>query len=380
VSLRPLEPPGLPPGQARAYLAAIVESSVDAIKAKTLDGTIVFWNAATERMYGYPAEEAVGRSLSLIVPEGERAQVERSMARLRRGEPAERVVTVRRRKDGSLIDVAVTISPIRDASGSVRGVASIARDITEEKRVAAQLDRTLVDLERALEQARASEAATRRFLDDAAHQLRAPITNIRACAETLLRDVTPAERDRLLAAVVGETSRASRLMSGLLQMARLNQRPALHLEPCDLVALCQGEANRAQATAPGIEVVLDRDGAVVGRPELDRHAVREALANLLDNARRHAASRIEVAVGRQDGWVWVRVGDDGPGVGPGQEEAIFERFVSLDHRGGSGLGLPIARELARAHGGELSYEAKAFVLRLPAGGRSGAEAPRSATV
>jgi PAS domain S-box-containing protein len=129
-----LEARALPPGPARAYLAAIVESSVDAIKAKTLDGTITFWNQATERMYGYSAAEAIGRNVSFVIPPERPNELPEILARIARGERVEHYETERVRKDGTRIDVSLSVSPIRDESGAVVGAATIARDITERKR------------------------------------------------------------------------------------------------------------------------------------------------------------------------------------------------------------------------------------------------------
>lgn len=360
--------------EAVARLAAIVESTDAAMLSTSLDGTILTWNGGAERMYGYRASEAVGRHIGLIVPEDRHEQVERTLEAVRQGVVVQRVEALRRCKNGTLIEVALTISPVRDASGAVYAATSIARDITEERWIAAQLDSTLVALEAALGEARASETATRRFLDDAAHQLRAPITNIRACTEALFA-AGPDERDELLGAVVRETSRAGRLMNGLLRMARLNQGQEIVPLPCELLALCRSEVDRFAALAPHLQLSVAAP-APVGRPRLDAHVVAEIVSNLLDNARRHAASRIDLVVSREDGWVEVEVVDDGPGLPDALTEAAFERFVSLDAKGGSGLGLPIARELAQAHGGDLSYRAKAFVLRLPA--PAGDEEPTAA--
>ena len=348
-------------------LAAIVESSDAAMLSTTLDGVIETWNLGAERMYGWTAEEAVGQHLFLIVPEAEREKVMDSLQAMREGSPVQRVEAVRRTKNGTRIDVALTISPVRDSSGKVCGASSIARDITEEHWMAAQLDSTLHALEAALDEARGSEAATRRFLDDAAHQLRTPITSIRASAEALARGTLPEERDRLVSAVVRETSRASRLMTGLLQMARLHHGRRLNRQACDLVTLCREEADRVQWVSPQLEVDVVESASAPPEVEIDPQAVAEILANLLDNARRHAHSRIEMSVESQNGHVNLKVSDDGPGLPAGKEESVFDRFVSLDARGGSGLGLPIARELARAHGGDLTYDGKAFVVTLPAG-------------
>ena len=352
--------------EAVAQLAAIVESADEAMLSTTLDGTVLTWNDAAERMYGFAASEAVGRHVSLVVPEEGRAQAERLLQAVRRGEPVQRAEVLGRCKNGTLIEVALTVSPVRDRDGDVCGASAIARDITEERWIASQLDTTLQALVVAAEEAKASEAATRRFLDDAAHQLRTPITTIRACAEGLLRPSAPGVRDELLGALVRETARAGRLISGLLRTARLHQGQELAPAPCDLVALCRAEADRVRDLAPALEIeVADRGPVPVGAPRLDRAAISEVVANLLDNAQRHAASRIDLSVRRSgERSVEIAVADDGPGLHGSDVVQVFERFVSLDGKGGSGLGLPIARELARAHGGDLTYDGRAFVVRL----------------
>lgn len=353
--------------EAISRLAAIVETTDEAILSTDLSGRILTWNQGAEKVYGYTAEEAVGQDLSLITPSEWRQRVSDVLDRVEHGQPVQRVEVKRRRKDGRMIDVALTISAMRDASGRICGSASIGRDVTAKNKTEAELAGALDALELALNDAQASEQATRQFLDDAAHQLRAPITSLRASAETLLRGASPDESDRLLGAVVRETSRASRLMSGLLHMARLNHGRNFVAEPCDLVALCEEEVERAHWVAPQLDLAVTTEGTTpVGKPEVDSEAVSEIVANLLDNARRHAKTRIDVVVGRDNGEVELKVANDGPPIPADKTEAVFDRFVSLDGRGGSGLGLPIARELARAQGGDLRYENRMFVLRLPA--------------
>lgn len=160
----------------------------------------------------------------------------------------------------------------------------------------------------------------------------------------------------------------------LLTLARLDQGVAPEPVPTDLAALCHDEVERAASLAPHLTVAChDHDAAGANGPWwLDPSGTREIVANLLDNARRHARSRIDVEVAvhpRDDGSperLALRIADDGPGLPADAVDRIFERFVSLDGRGGSGLGLPIAQTLARAQGGELSYEDGSFVLELPA--------------
>ncbi|MDQ4142442.1 MAG: PAS domain S-box protein [Actinomycetota bacterium] len=352
--------------EAIGRLAAVVASAQEAILSTTLDGTIVTWNSGAERVYQYPPLEAIGRSVSLIVPP-EDSDCDRQMReRAMRGEAVGRYETVRRRKDGSLVDVAVTLSPIFDREGSVTGIAAVARDITDQRRIASVLDATLTALETALEEARYSEERSRRFLADAAHQLRSPLSGIRACAETLLRGWSETQGEELLADLVRETARAGRILTSLLRLARLDQGAMdLAVEECDVVALCQSEIDRARLRAPEIAIALNIGPIRHEKPKLDPRVVVEVLSNLLDNACRHATSRIDVRLCGDAAAMRIVVSDDGPGVPQAVAEQIFERFVSLDGKGGSGLGLPIARALAQAHGGDVTYEGRAFVLMLP---------------
>lgn len=119
--------------ESSAFLAAIVESSDDAIIGKSLDGTILSWNAGAERLYDYSAEEAVGRNISFIIPPERDGELERILERIGRGERVSHLETVRVRKDGKRLDVSVTISPIKDEEGQLLGASAIARDITERK-------------------------------------------------------------------------------------------------------------------------------------------------------------------------------------------------------------------------------------------------------
>lgn len=363
----------------RRRLAAIVESTDEAIIGTCPQMRILTWNRGAARVYGYELDEVAGQPLWLITPPEERPQLERLVERAREGTPAQQQEMKGLRKGGVVIDVSLTLSPICDDGGTMTGISVIARDITEQRWMAATLSSTLKSLEAALAEARQSEERYRRFTADAAHQLRTPIAGIRASAETLLHSPPRDEQEALLANVVRETRRAGRLMSGLLQMARLDQGQVLDPKKCDVVALCQEEAERAQAVSPELDVAVVANELPSIRPALDADAVGEILSNLLDNARRHARTRVEVAIGCGGDQLELRVRDDGPGVPPHMTERIFDRFVSADGKGGSGLGLAIGRALARMHGGDLTYDDGAFVLRLPLDARrdcGGAGSPR----
>jgi PAS domain S-box-containing protein len=127
-------------------LAAVVESSHDAIVSKDLNGIITSWNKGAERLFGYAAEEAVGQNILLIIPPGRRDEERAIIERLTRGEQVNHFETVRMRKDGSLLDVALTISPMKDAAGRIVGASKLARDITERKRAEEALRQAQADL------------------------------------------------------------------------------------------------------------------------------------------------------------------------------------------------------------------------------------------
>jgi len=233
------------------------------------------------------------------------------------------------------------------------------------------LGRTAVAFDGMLDALEASEARMSGFLADASHDLRTPVAGLSAAAESLLRDDPDrAERERRLVAMVREARRAGRLVDDLLLMARLDGADPtreLRRRPVDLAALA-GEVAAAQRLL-GADVRADAAGpaVVVGDPE----ALARVLTNLADNARR-LAGRVRLAARAEPGQVVVEVTDDGPGVPPADRERIFERFVRQDGGGGrAGLGLPIARAVARAHGGDLtcadSPAGARFVLRLPVG-------------
>ena len=268
----------------------------------------------------------------------------------------------------------VAMAPLHDVLEVTRRTTHGARGermrpddpTTELGELAAAYDEMLDALEKAVARAEDQQERTRRFLADAAHQLRTPIAGIRASVEAALTSPDPAEQDRLMANLVRETSRANRLLRDLLTMARLDTgRPPSH-DRVDLAALCRDEIERARSLAPGLDVRHDAevDPFVI---VADATGLREAVANLFDNARRHARTDILVTFRTDDGWVRIEVADDGPGVRREARELIFERFATLDGHGGSGLGLPIARSIARAHGGGLSCDDGRFVLRIPAG-------------
>ncbi len=219
----------------------------------------------------------------------------------------------------------------------------------------------------ALAEAHAADLRSRAFLSEAAHQLRTPIASVQACAETLIMSGGDERQEPLLILLATETQRVGRLVNALLQLARIDQGESASRRPTDLGELCAAEIDLVRhRSLPDLAIdLVDRRGHRAPLM-IDPDATREALANLLDNARRHAATRIELAIDERPGGVVIAIRDDGPGLTPDVAALAFDRFASLDGQGGSGLGLPIARAYIQRQGGALDWVDGAFVIQLPA--------------
>ena len=218
-------------------------------------------------------------------------------------------------------------------------------------------------LRSAVADAHAATQAAQGFLSTAAHQLRTPVTGLVVIAEAAAHERDPARREQLQRRLEESTGRVSRLLGLLLQLARLDQRQPIPTGRIDVRELMEREVEIARAHHPDIEFSLEATSPAAVRGE--DHALGEAFSNILDNAGRHARARVAVQVFESASSVVIDVRDDGAGIPLGMEETVFERFISLDGEGGSGLGLPIARAIAGAHGGSLSYRG-GFRLELPA--------------
>jgi signal transduction histidine kinase len=261
---------------------------------------------------------------------------------------------------------------------------SPTRPDTELGRTAAAFDDMLDALEGAERTARTAEASarssetrTRRFVADAAHELRTPITGVRAAAEAVLSPRADGEeRDRLLLLLIREAGRAGRLVEDLLALANIDAGLRLVRTPVELIELAGSEAERIRLLSPGLTVTVAGEPVTVSG---DARLLSQVLSNLLGNARRHTpdGGTITVTVDRPEvRTARVRVADSGPGVPASDRDRIFDRLVRLDDArsrdapgggaGGAGLGLAIARGVARAHGGELRCGAgSVFELTVP---------------
>ena len=401
-----------------AWAAAIVESSDDAVIGKTLDSVIQSWNAGATRIFGYEATEIVGQSVLTLIPEELHHEETQIVSRLSRGERVEHFETVRVRKDGSRVEVSLSVSPIRDGSGAVIGAAKIARDITEAKQLQRaeremaeelqqlateleqqveegqalqseleqaneELSRAIADAQEARRQAELANAAKSQFLATMSHELRTPLNAIAGYVDLLdlgvRGELTPPQRDDL-ARIKRSEQLLLRLVEDVLTFAKLDAgRMEYRYENVSLDEL--GESLETfvapRITREKLAYRFEPCGAdVIVR--VDRSKVQQVMLNLLSNAVKFTdAGLIVVRCSADDTHVRIHVQDTGRGIPPEMLDEIFEPFVQGDSSltrtvEGTGLGLSISRHLARSMGGEITVESKVgdgstFTLVLPRG-------------
>src|SRR5688572_73052 len=363
------------PLEAQAHLAAIVASSDDAIVSKTLDGVVTSWNEGARRIFGYAAEEIVGRPITVIIPKERLDEEPRILARLRAGERVDHFETVRQTKDGRLIDVSVTISPVRDSTGRIVGASKIARDITMQR----QVQRELIAAKEAAESA---SRAKDHFLSVLSHELRTPLTPVLAAMsflETRAHELPEEMRDQI-GMVRRNVETEARLVDDLLDVTRISRgKVRLHFESVDLHEALRSAVGMWQAefAAKELKVTL--------MPRATRHHVwadpgrlQQVFLNLLSNAVKFTPDGGTIVVrtsdlrpragsdgvgedDETDNWVRVQVIDTGMGIEAGLLERLFRPFEQGERTGGFaglGLGLSIARSLTEMHGGTIAADSK----------------------
>jgi PAS domain S-box-containing protein len=412
-----------------AWLAAIVDSSDDAIVGKTLDSIIRSWNGGAARMFGYTAEEIIGKPVTDLMPPELRHEEAEIVARLSRGERIDHYETVRMKKDGTRIDVSLSVSPIRDASGTIIGAAKIARDITEAKRLrdaerqlseqlqeqSVELEEQALELEQQVEEAQSLQEELE-HTNDELHRVAESARDAQARAESANR-----AKSVFLATMSHELRTPLNAIAGYLDLLRLglrgpvtdeqrvdlerikrNQETLLRLieDVLDFAKLESGRIEYRTADVPINEVLrtletfvapmLEKkrityhfapcDDGLVARA--DRDKVEQVMLNLLSNAAKFTDSgRIDVRCGTVDDQLKIDVIDTGRGIAADLLATIFEPFVQGEQEltrtaDGTGLGLSISRQLARGMGGDVlvrseSGKGSTFTLLLPkAGGGS----------
>lgn len=374
----------------REHLAAVVDSCDDAIISEDLSGAVNAWNRGAEKIFGYSAGEAMAQPMLMLFPPDRADEESEILTRIRRGESVEHFETIRVRKDGTRVDVSVTISPIRDGNGLIIGASKIARDISGRKRIEEQLARQAVELENSrlaweaheLEIRKLNESLEERiaertaqlkiaqheleaFTYSVAHDLRAPLRHILGFAGLFVEEFgTALDPPALhyLQRIQDGTRRMGLLVDELLSLARTGQR-SLHLQVCGLNAIVEEIISIVKAETQGRDVEW-KIGSLPAM-ECDRVLIGQVFRNLISNAIKYSRPRphavIEIGQTERNGQAAIFVRDNGVGFNMKYADKLFGVFQRL-HREeefeGAGVGLATARRIVQKHGGRIWAEAE----------------------
>jgi PAS domain S-box-containing protein len=328
-------------------LSSIVASSEDAIVSKDLNGIITSWNRAAERMFGYTAAEAIGRPITLIIPADRMDEEDFVLSRIRKNLSVDHFETIRRRKDGETIHVSLTISPIHNPDGSVAGASKIARDITQQRELATQLEE--------------ANRLKDEFLATLSHELRTPLHSILGYTQMLRLGGLDRERQDGALQIIERNAKAlAQLVSDVLDISRIiSGKIRLDLQRCELGPIVAAALDSVQPTfaAKGVRLnrmIEPRNIVVLGDPT----RLQQIIWNLLSNAVKFTPTggRVQLVLAHTRREAEIVVSDSGVGIAPEFLPHLFERFRQADSRptrqyGGLGLGLALVRHFAELHGG-----------------------------
>jgi len=352
-----------------SFLASIVESSDATIIGKTLDGTILSWNRGAERNTGYRADEVIGKNISMLVPEGRKGETEMILNTIRQGRRLELFETRRIRKDGSIMDVSLTISPIADSAGTIIGASSIGRDITARKKAEAKLRSYASDLKLRNEE-------LEQFAYVASHDLQEPLRMVASYVQLLKRRYEgrlDEDADEFIHYAVDGASRMQMLINDLLAFSRVSTR-GKPFEETDTEALLE-------QTLRDLKIQIEESDAVVTHDPLpvvmaDESQLSQVFQNLISNAIKFHGSdapRVHVSA-QQSGDAWIfSVKDNGIGIEPQYFDRIFVIFQRLHSKAeypGTGIGLAICKRIIERHGGRIRVasepgEGSTFFFTIP---------------
>ena len=328
-------------------LAAIVQSSEDAIVSKDLQGYIQTWNRSAERLFGFTAEKAIGRHITIIIPEDRRDEETEVLRRITAGDSVEHFETVRQRKDGSFINISLTVSPILRGT-EIIGASKIARDITEQRRLRQE----------ALEANRLKDE----FLATLSHELRTPLNTIVGYSTMLQRgSLDDSQRTKAIDVIYRNGQMLTDLVSELLDTSRIvTGKIRLVVADCDLSAVVRDAIDNILPSVDAKQLRLDSAIApgVVIRGDSER--LQQVMWNLLTNAVKFTPPQgyIDVRLSASNGCARIVVRDTGIGFTADTLPHIFQRFWQGDGRsrefGGLGLGLALSRNFVKLHGGTIA--------------------------
>ena len=341
-----------------AMLSAIIQSSYDAIITKTLDGIVSSWNEAAERMFGFTADEMIGQSIYSLISSDYYEEEESILSRLKNGERLEHFETKRLKKDGNLLDISLTISPIRNKKGEIIGISKIARDITEQKM---------------------AEARKNDFITLASHELKTPLTTIKSYIQLLLSKARIEKDDfrvDALSRVDKQITKMSILIHNFLNNARLLEgKFELLMERFNTHELLTEVVEDARVLSPShVFVMKDCEHIDV---IADRMKIGHVMENLIGNAVKYSSvgSTITIQCKTFENYAQISVNDTGIGIDKKDHAKLFERFYRVDNdkiknTAGFGIGLYLVAEILRFHNSIISLDSVAdvgskFYFNLP---------------
>ena len=361
-----------PASSADALLTAIVESSDDAIISKTLDGIVTSWNKGAERIFGYTADEVIGKPISILAGAERVDEMPTILERIQRGERVDHYETVRQRKDGRRVDISLSVSPIYDSEGRMVGASKIARDITEKKLAEAAILKHSERLSRA-------NADLQQFAYITSHDLQEPLRTIQACTEMFLSksgQKLEANERELLELVVNAARRMTGMIRDLLTYARSvdEELPLTSVKIYEVIEWAENNLHVAIQSS-NASIVYDRYALPVVRG--NTLALVQLFQNLLSNAIKYRSAehpRIEISAERQNAQWLFSVRDNGIGISQAYNKRIFRLFQRLHtahEYPGTGIGLALCKKIVQTHGGDIWVESEAgkgstFMFTLPA--------------
>jgi PAS domain S-box-containing protein len=355
-------------------LANVVESSNDAIITESLDGIITSWNKGAEQVYGYLAEEVLGRNISILEPDNTEGETKHLIEKIKKGEKVQHYETLRLKKDGTIISVSITLSPVFNVSGKLVAISSTAGDITE-KKIAENL----------LCEKQVAEVANRtknEFLANMSHELRTPLNSIIGFSDMLYEQAYGELNKRQLRAV-GNISNSGKhllnLINGILDLSKIEaNKMELDYREFELAAKLGLIRNILHPIADKknikIEIDIDRE---LTRIRADEDKFTRIMYNLVDNAIKFSYENSFVKIGarRKGDFVEITVKDTGIGIKAEDQHKLFKPFSQVNSSSsrkfqGTGLGLSLVKQIVNLHGGYVWFrsnqgEGSTFAFAIP---------------
>ncbi len=356
-------------------LAAIVQSSNDAIIGQTLDGRVTSWNKGAERIFGYEEEEMKGRSTLVLSPDGS-DEMPRVLEQIRRGERVGQYLALRRTRDKRRIHVSIAVSPLYDALGRTIGASTIARDVTQQVTATERLAELNADLKTSNERLARSNEDLERFAFIASHDFQEPLRMISIYAQLLIRscgDQLDPKMAGYVDHVVFGTRRIHELLADLMAFAEVGAQMEGEAGPLDLNAVLEKvrQTLSLSITENGAEIRADRLPIIKG---YERHFVA-LFQNLISNAIKYRSEqppRAEISVRKVEGAWEFSVADNGIGIAPEFHEKVFVAFKRLNGPKipGTGIGLAICQRVVERYGGTIRVQSElgagaTFIFTLP---------------